>query len=111
MPNLAGICAQRVRFACTTASGSDALAQRYTQNKRDLATWFDCQPRSYSTKIMFEPGVLPEEFPKERERRARMPMPLGTEPQEAAPAEDMQDADFAEQNHCGRVRNRLQPNH
>ena len=40
-------------------------------------------------KIMFEPGVLPEEFPQTRERRTRRPIPQGTEPQEAAPAMDV----------------------
>ena len=51
-------------------------------------------------KVMFEPGVLPEEFPHARERRTRRLMPRGTEsqvmaadaaeeaaPQEAQPAE------------------------
>ena len=38
-------------------------------------------------KIMFAPGVLPEEFPKTRERRTRQPLSQGTEPQEAQPAE------------------------
>ena len=37
-------------------------------------------------KIMFEPGVLPEEFPQTRERRTRKPMPQGTEPRGTAPA-------------------------
>ena len=58
-------------------------------NERDLATWFDCQPRSYSTKIMFDPGVLPEVFPQTRERRTRAPLAQGTEPQEAEPAADV----------------------
>ena len=40
-------------------------------------------------KIMFEPGVLPEEFPQARERKTRKPLAQGTQPQEAAPAEDM----------------------
>ena len=38
-------------------------------------------------KIMFEPGVLPEEFPPVRGRRTRKPMFQGTEPQEVAPAD------------------------
>ena len=54
-------------------------------NERDLATWCDCQPRSYSTKIMFEPGVLPEEFPQAQERRTRKTVPQETELHEAAP--------------------------
>jgi hypothetical protein len=37
-------------------------------------------------KIIFEPGVLPEEFPQTRERRTRMPMPQGTERPAAADA-------------------------
>lgn len=42
---------------------------------------------------MFEPGVLPEEFPQTRERRTRKPLAQGTEPQvtkmdEAKAAED-----------------------
>ena len=32
-------------------------------------------------KIMFEPGVLPEEFPQARERKSRQPIPQGIEPQ------------------------------
>ena len=40
-------------------------------------------------KIMFEPGVLPEEFPQTRERRTRKPMPQGTEPRGTAPAVDV----------------------
>ena len=35
-------------------------------------------------KIKFEPGVLPEVFPQERERRTRKPMLQGAEPQETA---------------------------
>ena len=38
-------------------------------------------------KIMFEPGVLPEELPAERERRMRTPVPQGTEPHATAVAE------------------------
>jgi hypothetical protein len=39
---------------------------------------------------MFEPGVLPEEFPQARERKTRQPTPQGTEPQAmAAEAEAM----------------------
>ena len=30
-------------------------------------------------KVMFEPGVLPDEFPQARERRTRKPMPQETE--------------------------------
>lgn len=41
---------------------------------------------SITFKIMFEPGVLPEEFPQARERKARKPLAQGTEPQEAATA-------------------------
>lgn len=40
-------------------------------------------------KIMFEPGVLPEEFPQTRERRARKPLAKEAQPQEAAPATDV----------------------
>ena len=40
-------------------------------------------------KIVFEPGVLPEEFPQARERKTRMPMTQDAQPQEAAPAEDV----------------------
>ncbi len=39
-------------------------------------------------KIMFEPGVLPEEFPQTRERRMRRPLAQEAQPQEAAPATD-----------------------
>ena len=35
-------------------------------------------------KIMFEPGILPEQFPQARERKTRQPMPQGTEPQAMA---------------------------
>ena len=38
-------------------------------------------------KIMFEPGVLPEEFPQAREKKTRTPIPQGTEPQVTAAAE------------------------
>lgn len=38
-------------------------------------------------KIMFEPGVLPEEFPQARERKTRQSMPKGKEPQLTAAAE------------------------
>ena len=41
-------------------------------------------------KIMFEPGVLPEEFPQTRERKTRKPLAQETQPQEAA-----QDGDVA----------------
>ncbi len=37
-------------------------------------------------KIMFEPGVLPEEFPQTRERKTRKPLTQEAQPQEAAPA-------------------------
>ena len=37
-------------------------------------------------KIMFNPGVLPEEFPTERERRTRKSIAQEAQPQEAAPA-------------------------
>lgn len=40
-------------------------------------------------KIMFEPGVLPEEFPQTRERRTRKPSAQEAQPQEAAIAADM----------------------
>ena len=40
-------------------------------------------------KIMFEPGVLPEEFPQTRERRTRKPLAQEAQPQEAAPAADI----------------------
>ena len=40
-------------------------------------------------KIMFEPGVLPEEFPQTRERRTRKPLAQDAQPQEAAPAVDI----------------------
>ena len=40
-------------------------------------------------KIMFEPGVLPKEFPQARERRTRKPLPQEAQPQEAEPAEGM----------------------
>ena len=40
-------------------------------------------------KIMFEPGVLPEEFPQSRERRTRKPLAQEAQPQEAAPAADI----------------------
>ena len=39
-------------------------------------------------KIMFEPGVLPEEFPQARERKTRTPVPQGTEPQVPVVAEE-----------------------
>ena len=48
-------------------------------------------------KIMFEPGVLPEEFPQARERKTRQPMPQGTEPQEVAPAADVAEAEMEPQ--------------
>ena len=38
-------------------------------------------------KIMFEPGVLPEEFPQARERRTRKPLPQETQPQIEQPTE------------------------
>ena len=37
-------------------------------------------------KVMFEPGVLPEEFPQTRERKTRKPLTQEAQPQEAAPA-------------------------
>lgn len=37
-------------------------------------------------KIMFEPGVLPEEFPQTRERKTRKPLTQEAQPQEAVPA-------------------------
>jgi hypothetical protein len=37
-------------------------------------------------KIMFEPGVLPEEFPQTRERKTRKPLAQEAQPQEAAVA-------------------------
>lgn len=37
---------------------------------------------------MFEPRVLPEEFPQTRERRTRKPLAQGTEQQDVAPAAD-----------------------
>ena len=40
-------------------------------------------------KIMFEPGVLPEEFPQTRERRARKSLAQEAQPQEAAPVTDV----------------------
>jgi len=40
-------------------------------------------------KIMFEPGVLPEEFPQTRERRTRKPLAQEAQPQEAAPEADV----------------------
>ena len=36
-------------------------------------------------KIMFEPGVLPEEFPQTRERRTRKPLAQEAQPQEVEP--------------------------
>ena len=51
-------------------------------------------------KIMFEPGVLPEEFPQTRERRTRKPLAQGTELQgtvaEAAEDTAPQEARLAE---------------
>ena len=40
-------------------------------------------------KIMFEPGVLPEEFPQTRERKTRKPLAQEAQPQAAAPAADV----------------------
>ncbi len=52
---------------------------------------FDVQLNGFITfKIMFEPGVLPEEFPQLRERRARKPLAQDVQSQEAATVEDMQ---------------------
>jgi hypothetical protein len=48
-------------------------------------------------KIMFEPGVLPDEFPQARERRARKPMHQDTEPQVTAAAEAEADMEAAPQ--------------
>ena len=42
-------------------------------------------------KIMFEPGVLPKEFPQTRERRTRTPLPQGTEPQVTTVADSVED--------------------
>ncbi len=39
---------------------------------------------SITFKIMFELGVLPEEFPQARERKTRQPMPQGAESQATA---------------------------
>lgn len=36
-------------------------------------------------KVMFEPGVLPKEFPRERERKTRKPLAQEAQPQEATP--------------------------
>ncbi len=41
---------------------------------------------SITFKILFEPGVLPEEFPHARERRTRKPLAQEAQSQEAAPA-------------------------
>ena len=43
-------------------------------------------------KIMFEPGVLPEEFPQARERRTRQPLAKGTERQVTTAADAVEDA-------------------
>ena len=43
-------------------------------------------------KIMFEPGVLPEEFPQARERRTRKSLAQGTENQMAAAADAAEEA-------------------
>ena len=40
-------------------------------------------------KIMFKPGILPEEWPQARERRTRKPLAQEAQPQEAAPTESM----------------------
>ena len=40
-------------------------------------------------KIMFKPGVLPEEFPQTRERKTRKPLAQEEQPREAALAADM----------------------
>jgi hypothetical protein len=47
-------------------------------------------------KIMFEPGILPEEFPQARERKTRQPAPQGAEPQAMA-AEAETEAEVAEE--------------
>ena len=47
-------------------------------------------------KIMFEPGVLPEEFPRERERKMRKPLTQETQLQEAAPAAEVMAEEFAQ---------------
>jgi len=43
-------------------------------------------------KVMFEPGILPEEFPQARERKTRQPMPQGKEPQAMAAAAEAEEA-------------------
>jgi hypothetical protein len=43
-------------------------------------------------KIMFESGILPEEFPQVRERRTRIPMEHRMEPQESAPVAEVDKA-------------------
>ena len=40
-------------------------------------------------KIMFDSGVLPEEFPQARERKTQKPLAQEAQPQEAAPTESM----------------------
>ncbi len=40
---------------------------------------------SITFKIMFEPGILPEVFPQERERKTRMPTGQEAKPQEVTP--------------------------
>ena len=43
-------------------------------------------------KIMFAPGVLPEEFPQTRERRTRKPLDPEAQPQATAAADEAEDA-------------------
>ncbi len=44
-------------------------------------------------KIMFAPGILPEEWPQTRERRTRKPLAQEAQPQEAEPATDVEAAE------------------
>ena len=48
-------------------------------------------------KIMFEPGVLPEEFPQARERRTRKSLAQEAQPQETEPAEGVELQQLGEQ--------------
>jgi len=48
-------------------------------------------------RIMFEQGILPEEFPQARERKTRQPMPQGTEPQVVTADEAEAAAEVAEE--------------
>ena len=60
-------------------------------------------------KIMFEPGVLPEEFPMTRERRTRTPLAQGAELQATAVAEAEVACHSSPPSCCDRIRNATPP--